>query len=83
LARVITDLPPGSTSALSECLLRTAAAGHVGEHLCRAVSAVVSGTPNQAVATIRKIGHSSGWDMMVGILTTLRARRLLGLEGIF
>jgi hypothetical protein len=52
-------------------LLKAAAAGHVGEDLCCAVSAVVSGKPDQAVAAIRKIGHSSGWDMMVGILTAL------------
>jgi len=73
LARVIAAIPHGSTSALSECLLKTAAAGHLGADLCCAVSAVVSGAADQAVAAIRKIGHSSGWDMMVGILTTLRA----------
>jgi Protein of unknown function (DUF2877) len=73
LARAITDLARRSTSALSECLLKTAAAGHFGEDLCCAVSAVVTGKPDQAVAAIRKIGHSSGWDMMAGILTTLHA----------
>jgi hypothetical protein len=25
-----------------------------------------------AVATARRIGHSSGWDMLAGIATTLR-----------
>jgi Protein of unknown function (DUF2877) len=73
LARVIAALPCGSTSALSACLLRTAAAGHVGEHLHGAVSAVVSGAADQAIAAIRKIGHSSGWDMMAGMLTVLAA----------
>ena len=73
LARVISGVPRGSTSALSECLLKTAAAGHFGENLCRAVSAVVTGMPDQAVAAIRKIGHSSGWDMLAGILTALHA----------
>jgi hypothetical protein len=72
LAGAIVAVPRRLTSALSECLLRTAAAGHVGADLCCAVSAVVSGVPDQAVAAIRKIGHGSGWDMMVGILTTLR-----------
>jgi uncharacterized protein DUF2877 len=72
LARAIAAIPQGSTSALSECLLKAAAVGHLGADLCCAVSAVVSGTAEEAVAAIRKIGHSSGWDMMVGILTTLR-----------
>lgn len=73
LARAVAAVPHGSTSALSECLLKTAAAGHLGADLCCAVSAVVAGAAEEAVAAIRKIGHSSGWDMMVGVLTTLRA----------
>jgi uncharacterized protein DUF2877 len=73
LARAVAAIPHGSTSALSECLLKTAAAGHLGADLCCAVSAVVSGAVEEAVAAIRKIGHGSGWDMMGGILTTLRA----------
>jgi hypothetical protein len=73
LAQAIIELPRGLTSPLSESLLKTAAAGHFGEHLCCAVSAVVSGKPDQVVVPVRKIGHSSGWDMMVGILTALRA----------
>ena len=72
LARVITSIPRGSTSALSDCLLKTAAAGHVGARLCCAVSAVVSGRVNQAIDAIRNIGHSSGWDMMAGVVTALR-----------
>ncbi len=71
LARAIAVSPRGATSALSHCLLRAAAAGHVGETLCGAVAAVVAGTPDPAVAAIRNIGHSSGWDMMAGILTAL------------
>jgi hypothetical protein len=78
LARAIAAIPRGLTSALSECLLKAAAAGHVGEDLCCAVSAVVSGKPDQAVAAIRKIGHSSGWDMMVGILTALHVATTRG-----
>jgi hypothetical protein len=71
LARAIFDAPHGLTSPLSDCLLRTAAAGHVGERLCGAVSAVISGAADQAVAAIRNIGHSSGWDMLAGIATAL------------
>jgi hypothetical protein len=72
LARAIAAAPRGLTSPLSEYLLRAAAAGHVGEPLCRAVSAVISGMADAAVASIRNIGHSSGWDMLVGVANTLQ-----------
>jgi Protein of unknown function (DUF2877) len=71
LADAINISPRGLTSPLSGCLLRAAAAGHVGEHLCRAVAAVVTGQIDAAVAAIRNIGHSSGWDMLAGVTATL------------
>jgi len=63
---------PGATSALSACFLRAAAAGHVGETLHRAVSSIIAGDVGAAIAAVDTIGHSSGWDMMAGITTTLR-----------
>jgi Protein of unknown function (DUF2877) len=72
LAHAIAIAPRGLTSPLSDYLLRSAAAGHVGEPLCRAVSAVISGMVESAVASIRNIGHSSGWDMLVGMVSMLR-----------
>jgi hypothetical protein len=72
LTRAIGDPMPGLTTPLSACFLRAAAAGHVGEALHRAVSSVITGDVDSAVAAARKIGHSSGWDMMAGIMTTLR-----------
>jgi len=72
LARALEHVPPGLTSPLSHCFLRTAAAGHVGEHLHRAVSSIVCGNVEGATAAIRRIGHSSGWDMMAGVLTALK-----------
>jgi hypothetical protein len=72
LARAIADTPRGLTSPLSDCFLRAAAAGHLGEHLHCAVSAVMSGAPSAALAAIRKIGHSSGWDMLAGVASTLQ-----------
>ena len=72
LARVIIEALPGSTSPLSACFLRAAAAAHVGETLHRAVSSVVAGDVGAAIAAIENIGHSSGWDMMAGITTALR-----------
>ena len=71
LARAITDALPGSTAPLSACFLRAAAAGHVGEALHRAVSSAVAGDVDAAVVAAGKIGHSSGWDMMAGVITTL------------
>jgi hypothetical protein len=71
LAHAIADTPRGLTSPLSDCLLRAAAAGHVGETLRRAVSAVISGAADTAVDAIRHLGHSSGWDMLAGMLISL------------
>lgn len=73
LARAISDVPPGLTSPLSRCLLRVAAAGHVGERLHAAVSSCVTGDVDAAIAAVRDVGHSSGWDMMAGIVTALDA----------
>jgi Protein of unknown function (DUF2877) len=72
LAHAIAVAPRGLTSPLSDYLLRAAAAGHIGESLCCAISAVISGAIGSAVASIREIGHSSGWDMLVGAVSTLR-----------
>jgi hypothetical protein len=72
LARAIIDALPGSTAPLSACFLRVAAAGHVGEALHRAVSSVTTGDVDAVIAAVENIGHSSGWDMMAGIMTTLR-----------
>jgi uncharacterized protein DUF2877 len=73
LANAVDRIPPGLTSPLSHCFLRVAAAGHVGERLHAAVSSCVSGDAGAAVATLRGVGHSSGWDMLAGIVTALDA----------
>jgi hypothetical protein len=72
MARAIVDALPGLTTLLSACFLRTAAAGHVGENLHQIVSSVMTGEVDAATAAVGKIGHSSGWDIMAGILTILR-----------
>jgi len=74
IARAILETLPGLTTPLSGCFLRAAAAGHVGENLHRLISLIMTGDLDAAVATAQKIGHSSGWDMTAGILTTLRLR---------
>ena len=62
----------GSTSPLSACFLRAAAAAHVGEALHRAVSSTIADNAGAAIEAIENVGHSSGWDMMAGITTALR-----------
>jgi hypothetical protein len=72
LARAVLTLAPARTSPLSACLLGAVACGHVGEHAHAAVSAAMSGRPTDAIAAIRAIGHTSGWDMLAGVAATLR-----------
>jgi hypothetical protein len=76
LAAALNQIPPGLTSPLSHCFLRSAAAGHVGEHLHAAVSAFVCGDVAGTIAAVRNIGHSSGWDMMAGVVVALSPRRV-------
>jgi len=71
LACAIADLLAERTTPLSACFLRATAAGHAGEALHRAVSSAITGDADAAVAAIEKIGHSSGWDMMAGIMSVL------------
>ena len=77
LARAVLAALPGATSPLSACLLRAAAAGHIGEAIHRAVSSAMAGDVDAAIAAVETIGHSSGWDMLAGVATALRiaARR--------
>jgi hypothetical protein len=72
MARAIIDVLPGLTTPLSAGFLRAAAAGHVGENLCKILSLIMTGDIDAAIALAGKVGHSSGWDMIAGILTTLR-----------
>jgi hypothetical protein len=62
----------GSTSALSACFLQAVASGHVGEHLHRVVASAITGDVEAALTAAAAIGHSSGWDMLAGVTSTLR-----------
>jgi hypothetical protein len=73
LARMVVD-NLSSTSALSAALLRAAAGRHVGEHLHRMVSSVLTGDVGTALAIAGNVGASSGWDMLSGITSTLAQR---------
>jgi Protein of unknown function (DUF2877) len=61
----------GRTSPLSASLLRTAAAGHVGENLHTMVAAIVTGDAHGAIAAAARIGHTSGWDALAGAVMTI------------
>jgi hypothetical protein len=71
MAHAIVDALPGLTTPLSARFLRATAAGHIGENLHRIASFAMTGDGDAAITVARKIGHSSGWDMIAGILTTL------------
>jgi hypothetical protein len=71
-ADAVARLSPALTSPLSLCFLRAAANGHVGEPLNRIVGSVISGHVEAAIATAKRIGHCSGWDMLAGVATALR-----------
>jgi hypothetical protein len=64
---------PALTSPLSACFLRAAAAGHVGECLHAMVAAALIADVEAALAAARRIGHTSGWDALTGVATTLQA----------
>jgi hypothetical protein len=72
LADAIASVSPTLTSPLSLCFLRAAADGHIGERLHGAVSSVMSGRIEAAIAAAQGIGHTSGWDMLAGVATAMR-----------
>jgi hypothetical protein len=72
LAQAVVAQAVVRTSPLSACFLHAAAAGHIGEHLHSAVAALISDDIDTAIAVARRIGHSSGWDMLAGAAATLR-----------
>jgi hypothetical protein len=71
LARAVIEAA-ALTSPLSACFLRAAADRNIGEYLHRAVASLIAGDIDAAIAAARRIGHSSGWDMLAGAATTLR-----------
>jgi hypothetical protein len=71
LARAVAEAA-ALTSPLSACFLRAAADRHIGEYLHRAVASLMAGDIDTTIAAARRIGHSSGWDMLAGAATTLR-----------
>jgi hypothetical protein len=72
LADAIAVAVPALTSPLSACLLRAAAAGHIGARLHDLVAALITGDVEAAIGGARAIGHSSGWDMLAGAATAMR-----------
>lgn len=73
LAGAVGDAAPALTSPLSACLLDATAAGQVGERLHDLAAALVTGDVADAIDAANAIGHSSGWDMLSGAISVMRA----------
>ena len=64
------------TGPLSAAHLEMAALGMAAEAVHEALAALVCGTlsdQRETLASLSRIGHSSGWDVLVGMVTTLKA----------
>ena len=64
------------TGPLSAAHLEMAALGMAAEAVHEALAALVCGTlsdQRETLASLSRIGHSSGWDVLVGMVTTLNA----------
>ncbi|MBV8753050.1 MAG: DUF2877 domain-containing protein [Hyphomicrobiales bacterium] len=59
------------SSPLSASFLRAAADGHVGENVHTMIAAILTGDADAAVAAAARIGHTSGWDALVGAVVTV------------
>jgi len=81
LAQTIIALSSGLTAPLSCCFLRAAAAGHIGETLHGALSSILAGEIDAAIAAAETIGHCSGWDMLAVIAIALRSVAAAWLAG--
>ncbi len=76
LADFVTSAPEGVTSPLSLAFLDAAIAGHPSESMHAVISALLSNRScdaNALIAKIDAIGHSSGWDMLSGVVVGLAA----------
>jgi len=62
------------TNEISATLLAAAAMGHGSAAVHEVISALTGGAPpalDGALAAIDRIGHSSGWDTLLGVVTVL------------
>ena len=61
-----------ATNPISIAFLSAAAKGRGGASLHATIAAVLSGDdPTTALARLARLGHSSGWDALVGVVTVL------------
>lgn len=63
-----------STSALSAAFLRAAAHGEPSAPILEALRGLLHGQPSeQVIAALADVGHTSGWEMLAGIVIVLEA----------
>ncbi len=77
LASAVLAAAPAATTPLSACFLAAAAQGLGSEALHDFIAALVSadlGVLAPATAALGRIGHSSGWDALAGVLLVVRAQ---------
>jgi hypothetical protein len=78
LAGVVCHEMNARTSLISAAHLRLAAQGQGGEALHALIAALVSGQAARiktAVAGLERVGHTSGWDMLAGVLLAAHVLR--------
>jgi hypothetical protein len=81
LGRAVLAVLPGRTNRISAALLGDAAEG-LGfaalHELCHALAGGEGGAIDAAARRLVAIGHSSGWDMLTGLLAGIGGLRLTG-----
>lgn len=78
LAATVRRLAPARTTPISVSHLAAAMAGHGGAPVHAALNAVLAGDVAAlppAIERIGRVGHSSGWDTLAGMVTVLREWR--------
>ncbi|MFM9938380.1 MAG: DUF2877 domain-containing protein [Hyphomicrobiaceae bacterium] len=76
LADFIAQAPPDATTALSRAFLAAASEGLAGEAMAAMITALLTSdgaSLPELLARIEAIGHTSGWDVLAGVVLGLAA----------
>ncbi len=72
LARIVAQYAPCMTGMISVAILKQAALGYGSEAIHQVIDALISGVPEDEMlpkaGVLTGVGHTSGWDTLVGIL---------------
>ncbi len=73
LARAVLLRAISATSPLSAAFLRAAADGEASAQVYNALSCLITGAPpDQVIAALANIGHTSGWEMLAGMVLAFK-----------